>query len=105
MTVQASAARASGNLRSIYAMLLAVAAFSVMDTTMKLLAAQFPAMQVAALRGIASLPLVCAYVAWRGGFRSILRVHWPLQLLRGALGIAMLALFAYGLKKLSLAEA
>jgi drug/metabolite transporter (DMT)-like permease len=105
MTVQASAARASGNLRSIYAMLLAVAAFSVMDTTMKLLAAQFPAMQVAALRGIASLPLVCAYVAWRGGFRSIMRVHWPLQLLRGALGIAMLALFAYGLKKLSLAEA
>jgi drug/metabolite transporter (DMT)-like permease len=105
MTVQASATRASGNLRSIYAMLLAVAAFSVMDTAMKLLAAQFPAMQVAALRGIASLPLVCAYVAWRGGFGSIMRVHWPLQLLRGALGIAMLALFAYGLKKLSLAEA
>jgi drug/metabolite transporter (DMT)-like permease len=105
MTVQASTKRASGNLHSIYAMLLAVAAFSVMDTTMKLLAAQFPAMQVAALRGMASLPLVCAYVAWRGGFGSIMRVHWPLQLLRGLLGIAMLALFAYGLKKLSLAEA
>jgi drug/metabolite transporter (DMT)-like permease len=105
MTAPAITARASGNLRSIYAMLLAVAAFSVMDTAMKLLAAQFPAMQVAALRGLASLPLVCAYVAWRGGFGSILRVQWPLQLLRGALGIAMLALFAYGLKKLSLAEA
>jgi drug/metabolite transporter (DMT)-like permease len=105
MTGPALASRASGNLRSIYAMLLAVATFSVMDTMMKLLAAHFPPIQVAALRGLASLPLVCAYVAWRGGFRGILRIHWPLQLLRGALGIAMLALFAYGLQKLSLAEA
>jgi drug/metabolite transporter (DMT)-like permease len=97
--------RASGNLRSIYAMLIAVALFSVMDTVMKLLAATYPAMQVAALRALASLPLVFAYVAWRGAFTAITRVHWPLQLLRGVLGIGMLALFAYGLKKLSLAEA
>jgi drug/metabolite transporter (DMT)-like permease len=105
MNGQAPVASASGSLRSIYAMLLAVAMFSVMDTAMKLLAEQFPAMQVAALRGLASLPLVCAYVAWRGGFGSIMRINWPLQLLRGALGIAMLGLFAYGIKKLSLAEA
>jgi drug/metabolite transporter (DMT)-like permease len=72
---------------------------------MKLLAAEFPPMQVAALRSLSSLPLVCMYVAWRGGFASILRVRWPLHLLRGAIGIAMLALFAYGVKTLSLAEA
>jgi uncharacterized membrane protein len=58
----------SGNLRSIYAMLVAVLMFfAMMDTCMKLLSAIIPAMQVAALRSLSSLPLVCAYVAWRGG--------------------------------------
>ena len=97
--------RASGNLRSIYMMLIAVVMFSLMDTAMKLLAADFPAMQVAALRSLASLPLIVLYVAWRGGFRAILRVHWPLHLLRAGLGIVMLFLFAFGVNKLSLAEA
>ncbi len=94
-----------GQLRSIYAMLLAVAMFSLMDMAMKLLSAYYPAMQVAALRGLVSLPLVIPYVIWRGAARSALQVRWSLHLLRGALGIAMLALFAFGLKKLSLAEA
>ncbi|WP_313703770.1 DMT family transporter [Massilia sp.] len=97
--------KVSGNLRSIYAMLIAVFMFSLMDTAMKLLAAHYPAMQVAALRSLSSLPLVCAYVAWRGGFGTMLRARWSLHVLRGALGIGMLALFAYGLKRLSLAEA
>jgi drug/metabolite transporter (DMT)-like permease len=97
--------RARGNLRAIYAMLLAVAMFSVMDASMKLLSAHFPPMQVTALRALASLPLVCAYVGWRGAFASIMRVHWPLQILRGVLGVAMLALFVYGIRTLTLAEA
>jgi drug/metabolite transporter (DMT)-like permease len=97
--------RASGNLRSIYAMLAAVVLFSMMDTTMKLLAGHYPALQVAALRSLTSLPLVCAWLLWRGGLRSMLRVRWPLHLLRAAIGIAMLALFAYGVRELSLAEA
>jgi drug/metabolite transporter (DMT)-like permease len=103
--VSARPAELSGNLRSIRAMLAAVLMFSVMDTIMKLLAAQYPAMQVAALRSLASLPLVCLYVAWRGGFATILRVRWPLHLLRAVIGIAMLSLFAYGVRGLSLAEA
>jgi len=97
--------KVSGNLRSIYAMLIAVFMFSLMDTAMKLLAAHYPAMQVAALRSLSSLPLVVLYVAWRGGFKTMLRARWSLHVLRGALGIGMLALFAYGLKRLSLAEA
>jgi drug/metabolite transporter (DMT)-like permease len=101
----AGSKRVSGNLRSIQAMLAAVLMFSIMDTIMKLLAAEFPAMQVAALRSLASLPLVCLYVAWRGGFATILRVRWPLHLLRAAIGVLMLALFAYGVRGLSLAEA
>ncbi|MEM8511408.1 drug/metabolite transporter (DMT)-like permease [Massilia sp. MP_M2] len=97
--------RPSGNLYSIYAMLLAVFMFALMDTTMKLLSARYPALQVAALRAICSLPLIALYVAWRGAFAGILQVRWPMHLLRGGLGILMLALFAFGLQKLSLAEA
>jgi len=93
------------NMRSIYAMLFAVAMFSLMDTAMKLLAAHYPAMQVAALRGLASLPLVLVYIGWRGAFKSAFRVRWPLHILRGILGVAMLSLFAFGLKNLTLAEA
>jgi drug/metabolite transporter (DMT)-like permease len=87
------------------AMLIAVGMFSVMDTIMKLLAAHYPAMQVAALRSLVALPLVFAWVAWRGALRSVLQVNWPVHLLRAALGIAMLSLFAFGLKELSLAAA
>jgi drug/metabolite transporter (DMT)-like permease len=100
-----SLSRRSENMRSIYAMLVAVAMFSLMDTAMKLLTAQFPAMQVAALRALSSLPLVFAWVGWRGQLHSVLRVNWRLHLLRAGLGIAMLALFAFGLKSLSLASA
>ncbi|MDB5907331.1 MAG: EamA family transporter [Massilia sp.] len=102
---QTLTARPRGNLRSIYAMLLAVSLFSIMDTAMKLLSEHYPAMQVAALRAFTSLPLVGAYVAWRGAFGSMLRIRWTMHLLRAVLGIAMLALFAYGLQTLSLAEA
>lgn len=92
-------------LNGIAAMLVAVALFSVMDTGLKLLSAHYPAMQVAALRAMSSLPLVCAYVLWRGALRSLFRVRWSLHLLRGVLGIGMLALFAFGLRHLPLAEA
>ncbi len=86
-------------------MLVAVAMFSLMDTAMKLLANHYPAVQVASLRALSSLPLVCAYMGWRGAFASMLKVRWSLHLLRGVLGVAMLSLFAFGLKRLSLAEA
>ena len=95
---------APANLRGIAAMLVAAAAFSLMDTGLKLLTGHYPAMQVAALRAMASLPLVVAYVAWRGAFGTLWRIRWPLHLLRGAIGIATLALFAFALKQLPLAE-
>ncbi|CUI07560.1 DMT family transporter [Massilia sp. P8910] len=94
-----------GNLRAIYAMLIAVVMFSLMDTALKLLSAHYPALQVAAMRGLSSLPLVFAYVGWRGAFGTALQVRWPMHLLRAGLSITMLALFAFGLRKLSLAEA
>lgn len=93
------------NLRGILAMLAAVASFSLMDTGLKLLSVHYPPVQVAALRALASLPLVCAYVLWRGAVPGLFRVRWPLHLLRGLLGVGMLALFAFGLRQLPLAEA
>src|SRR5205085_1396595 len=80
--------RLAGNMRSIRAMLVCVAMFSIMDMTMKLLSAHFPALQVAAIRALSALPLVGAYLFWRGGQRSLLRIRWSLHLLRGAIGIA-----------------
>ncbi|WP_317204594.1 DMT family transporter [Janthinobacterium sp.] len=86
-------------------MLIAVAAFSLMDTAMKFLSAHYPAMQVTAMRALSSLPLVCTYLAWRGAFRHVLKVRWSLHILRGVLGVVMLTSFAFGLRLLSLAEA
>jgi drug/metabolite transporter (DMT)-like permease len=93
------------NVRGILGMLLAAALFSLMDTGLKLLSPHYPSIQVAALRAMSSLPLVIAFVAWRRGFGTLLRVRWPLHLLRGALGIGMLSLFAFALRTLPLAEA
>jgi len=95
----------SGNLRGIVAMVAAVGCFSLMDALLKTLSGSYPAMQVAALRGWAALPLVALYVLWRGEVGGLLRVRWPLHLLRGVLNVAMLALFAYALRELGLAEA
>jgi drug/metabolite transporter (DMT)-like permease len=93
-----------GKLRSIVAMMLAVGFFSLMDMVMKLLVAHYPAMQVAALRGLTALPLVLVWVAWLGQGRSLFKVRWGLQAVRGVLGIVMLAAFAWGVKALPLAE-
>jgi drug/metabolite transporter (DMT)-like permease len=86
-------------------MLAAVAMFSFMDTTMKLLSAHYPATQVTAMRALSSLPLLCGYMLYRGAFRGIFRVRWGMHIFRSLLGIAMLTSFAFGLKALSLAEA
>jgi drug/metabolite transporter (DMT)-like permease len=95
----------AGNVRSIVAMLVAVGFFSLMDAVMKTLAATYPAMQVAALRGLAALPLVCLYVVWRQETRALLRIRWPLHLVRGVLTVLMLWLFAMGINALALTEA
>lgn len=86
-------------------MLVAVASFSLMDAGLKVLAPHYAAMQVAALRGMSSLPLVLIWIAWTGGFRQLLRVRWSLHLLRGVLSMLMLAGFAFALRELPLAEA
>jgi drug/metabolite transporter (DMT)-like permease len=95
----------ASHLRGILSMLLAVAAFSIMDACMKALAPHYPSMQVAALRGLTSLPLVLIWALVDGGPMQLVRVHWPLHLLRGALSVVMLVAFVFGLRTLPLAEA
>ena len=85
-------------------MLAAVAAFAGMDTSMKLLAAYYPPLEISALRGLASLPFVLAWVMATKGLASIRPVRWGLHLLRGALGIAMMVGFVYGLARLPLSS-
>ena len=86
-------------------MLAAVALFALMDAGLKTLSAHYPPFQVAALRGLSSLPIVLAWALWTAGPMALLRVRWPLHLLRGALGIAMMASFVYALKRLPLSTA
>ncbi|QYF95909.1 DMT family transporter [Massilia sp. PAMC28688] len=86
-------------------MLLAVAMFSLMDAVMKQLSGHYPSMQVASLRALTSLPLVLLYIWWRGAFKTIFKVRWALHVWRAVLGVFMLALFTFGIRNLSLAEA
>jgi len=95
---------ANQNLRGMLSMLLAVATFSLMDAALKTLTPNYPPMQVAALRGLSSLPLVTLWVLVDGGPRQLLRVRWPLHVLRGLVSIVMIAAFAYALRTLPLAE-
>src|SRR5690606_40502515 len=91
------AAAMTAHQSRIYAplmMLIAVATFAFMDAGLKELAGTYPAMQVAALRGASSLPFILVWVVATSGLRPLLRVRWPLHVLRGAIGIAMMASFA-----------
>jgi drug/metabolite transporter (DMT)-like permease len=86
------------------AMLSGVAAFAFMDAGLKLLTAHYPSAQVAALRGLSALPLVFLWALYAGGIGQLLRVRWPLHLVRGVLSVAMMITFTFALKELSLAK-
>src|SRR5690349_16485779 len=86
-------------------MLFAVAVLSFMDAGLKQLSAAYPAMQVAALRAGASWPLVALWILARGSPRALLRVRWPLHLLRGVIGVSMMGAFVYGVRALPLTTA
>lgn len=86
-------------------MLVAVALFALMDAMMKHLVSHYPPMQVASLRGFASLPFILLPVALRASWRRLVPVRWPLHLMRGVLGVAMLWSFVLSMRELSLADA
>ena len=91
--------------RAIALMLLCVGVFSLMDAGLKTLSAHYPPFQVAALRGASSLPWLLAWALLSTGVAPLLRVRWSLHLLRGVLGITMMAAFVYALRTLPLSTA
>jgi drug/metabolite transporter (DMT)-like permease len=91
-------------LAGMTAMLIGVAAFSFMDAGLKLLTAHYPSAQVAALRGLAALPVVFAWAMYSGGPRQLINVRWSLHLVRGVMAVFMMVTFTFALKSLSLAK-
>ena len=96
---------ASKNFGGIFSMLAAVATFSMMDVAMKHLVETYPAVQVTFLRAIASLPFLLAATALFGRWSDLIAQRWMLHLVRGLINVAMLWLFVYSVKLLSLADA
>lgn len=96
----------SENLRGIGLMLLAMATLALMDASMKQLVATFPPIEVAALRGLVSLPFVLAWLYWRERtIVTLLRIRWRWHLGRGVLAIVMLTGFIYAISDMPLSEA
>jgi drug/metabolite transporter (DMT)-like permease len=94
-----------GRLRAIATMIAAVAVFSFMDGILKLLAAHYPPMQVAALRGATSLPFTLLPVLLGGRLRELRPRRWRMHLLRGLLSVVVLGGFIHAVRVLSLANA
>lgn len=96
----------SENLRGIGLMLLAMATLALMDASMKQLVATFPPIEVAALRGLVSLPFVLAWLYWRERtIVTLLRIRWRWHLGRGVLAIVMLTGFIYAISDMPLSGA
>lgn len=94
-----------GRLRAIALMVAAVAVFSLMDTLLKLLSARYPPMEVAMLRGAASIPFMVLPWLLIGRWREMRPRRFPMHLLRGVLAVITLGGFIYSVRALSLANA
>src|SRR5437764_1820864 len=92
-------------LRAIASMIAAVAAFSLMDALLKGLSAHYPPMQVAVLRGVASMPFMLLPLLLTGKWSELKPRRFGMHLLRGALSVAVLGGFIYAVRVLSLANA
>ena len=86
-------------------MLMAVAAFAGMDSVLKLFSQHYPSMEVAFLRGLASLPFMALPALVRGRYRDLVPNRIWMHLLRGSLMVVMLGAFIYAVRTLSLASA
>ena len=86
-------------------MLAGIAAFAVMDATIKWLTADFPVTQVVALRSWFGLPILCLLAYFEGGLRA-LKTRRPLvHVLRYALVLALSFSFFWALSQMKLVDA
>jgi drug/metabolite transporter (DMT)-like permease len=93
-----------GRLRAIVSMVVAVAAFAGMDALLKMLSTSYPSMQVAVLRGAASIPFMLLPVLLTNRWAQLRPRRVPMHLLRGALQVLVLGCFIYAVRLLSLAN-
>ncbi len=91
-------------LRGVLLMIGAVGTFSVMDALMKHLAAHYPPLQIACLRGASSLPFVFATYAATGRLALLRPRRWHLHVVRAVLSILMLWGFVWALARASLTD-
>jgi drug/metabolite transporter (DMT)-like permease len=75
-----------------------------MDALLKVFSGSYPPMEVAALRGAASLPFLVAPVLAAGRWRDLVPRRFHLHLVRGALQVLVLGCFIYAVRSLSLAN-
>jgi drug/metabolite transporter (DMT)-like permease len=92
-------------LKAIACMLTAVAAFSGMDTLLKLLSEHYPPMQVVALRGVAAVPFMVLPLLAMGRLKALKPVRLGMHLVRALLQLFVLVSFVYAVRALSLADA
>jgi drug/metabolite transporter (DMT)-like permease len=92
-------------LKAISMMLAAVVAFCGMDTVLKLFSQHYPPMEVATLRGAASLPFMLIPLIAMGRLADLKPVRFGMHLLRALLMLVVLAGFIYAVRILSLADA
>ena len=90
--------------RGIWYMLTAVAFFSVLDVLLKKLSVHYPAVQVGAMRGAASIPFVLAPLIARGRLRALKVKRWELHLVRGIIAVLMMVGFIYAVHGASLSD-
>jgi drug/metabolite transporter (DMT)-like permease len=91
-------------LRGIASMVAAVFIFSIMDALMKRLSAHYGPLQVSCLRCVASLLCLLPTIAWQRSWAGLRATTPLLHLVRGVLGIAMLASFVFAVHRLTLAQ-
>jgi drug/metabolite transporter (DMT)-like permease len=86
-------------------MLTAVAAFSGMDTLLKLLSQYYPPMEVVVLRGASSIPFMLLPLIVMGRLSALKPVRIGMHMMRGVLMLLVLVAFVYAVRALSLADA
>jgi drug/metabolite transporter (DMT)-like permease len=96
---------AGRSLKAIGLMLSAVAAFSGMDTLLKVLSEHYPPIQVVALRGAAAVPFMVVPLILMGRLRLLKPVRMGMHVLRALLQLFVLIAFVYAVRVLSLADA
>jgi len=96
---------AGRSLKAIAFMVTAVAAFSGMDTLLKLLSEHYPPMQVVALRGAAAVPFMVVPLLVMGRLKALKPVRMGMHILRALLQLFVLVTFVYAVRALSLADA